>query len=314
MSNEPKSNKKTDAINGSFTLSESPDEKLQGTYEIKKTANKTLPKNTLDKWLKITALLAVIVGIYGFFFQKGMVSAMGMKYSLVNIDIKEIYYYSYLGVLDVFDKVSSLKIVDGYLDFVYLFLMFFVSGSIFYFTIKPSGFILKSVSYFDSNFKVFYEIMIEKWYFFSLAFSAICVVINFIFPIIFKYFFAIVLFFLLLPGLSGHYAGVKYINNLESSDCEVYSPHKTYAVGSNICPILTIKGKSIPGEIVLETSNSYFIKEKNYFLYITKNGENCAFSHYLNTKNVEEKLKFTLDPDIEALCFKKTDIKKENNS
>lgn len=311
MSNEAMNNKKTDTINGSFTLSESPDEKLHGTYEIKKTANKTLPKNTLDRGLKITALLAVIVGIYGFFFQKGMVSAMGMKYSLVNIDIKEIYYYSYLGILGFFDKVVSLSFVDGYLDFLYLGCIFFVSGIIVYFTIKPSGVILKTVSYLDSKFVIFYKAMIRKWYVFSLIFSVVCVVINFIFPIFFKYIFAILLFFLLLPGLSGHSAGMKYIKNLEPSDCEIYSPHKNYAASSKVCPVLTIKGKSIPGEIILETSNSYFIKDKNYFLYITKNGDNCAFSYF---SKGEGEFTLTLDPDIQSLCFKKPDVAKVTNS
>lgn len=311
MSNEAMNNKKTDTINGSFTLSESPDEKLQGTFEVKETANKTLSKNTLDSGLKITALLAVIVGIYGFFFQKGMVSAMGMKYSLVNIDIKEIYYYSYLGILGFFDKVVSLSFVEGSLDFLYLGCIFFVSGIIVYFTIKPTEVILKTVSFLDFKFVAFYKAVTVKWYFFSLIFSTVCVVINFIFPIIFKYFFAIILFFLLLPGLSGHSAGIKYINDLKSSDCEDYSSNKTYSAASKICPVLTIKGRSIPGEIVLETSNSYFIKEKNYFLHITKNGDNCALSYF---SKGEGEFTLNLDPGIQSLCFKKPDVVKAKSS
>jgi presenilin-like A22 family membrane protease len=77
MSNEPKNNKKTDAINGSFTLSESPDEKLQGTFEI---INKSehwfykVIKNifTLKVIAYFLAFFAIFSGVYGFFFQKGM--------------------------------------------------------------------------------------------------------------------------------------------------------------------------------------------------------------------------------------------------
>ena len=127
----------------------------------------------------------------------------------------------------------------------------------------------------------------------------------------FKYIVSSLGIFLLLPGLLGYNDGLKYIAHLKSNDlCEENIKDYTYDRGSKICPMLTIKGQAIWGDVILETSNAFFIRKKDYFLYVTKTGDNCAFSYYENNSEGTEKNegKFTLpvDKEIEALCFKKT--------
>lgn len=133
---------------------------------------------------------------------------------------------------------------------------------------------------------------------------------SLIYQVLIKYVFAIFWIILSIPVVVGYLNGVHHIENLSSKYCEEPVLNKAYDLGVDLCPMLTIKGQKIWGEIVLLTNDAYFIRKENYFAYVTKNGDNCAFSHYSKT---DEKSTFTLDSDIQSLCFKIVDVAKATN-
>lgn len=313
MSKESISNKRTDEkLDGVFVFSESNCNQFKGEFKIFKKHDFKI--FTLDNFIKFMFVLAVLSGMYGFFFQKGMLSKVGMEFSLVNLDLREIYYFSYIGTSFVFGKLLNISADIVWFHAFLCSLLFWVLGLIFCFFIRRKFFV-DNVNKNKKIFKIFSFFRLFRSYFFS---SLSCSLLGFLgyflqlaYLFLLKNMLLIFIALILLPGLVGYSNGMDYMDEMmKKSFCNEPKYQGHYFVGDGICPILVIKGSYIWGDVVLETPDLYYIRREKYFLKVNKKGGECVFSSYLKGKGKE----ISLDPDIQSLCFKKPDVAKATNS
>lgn len=314
---EESKKKGDDFLNGSIALTGGFDKKSHGGFKVERPVNKSVLfgiNKKLEFLLKFIAALAVILGVYGFEYQKGMVEAIGLENIGANYEIKEIYHFAFIGFIGIINRVLSIDSVPNIYHFIFITSLFVGLGFLLYimgrfFKSKESNDNedIKKWSFNDDFLKVMssFKLSIIVW-------SIIGLVMSFVQQSFFK--IIVILFFCIFaaPSYIGYLNGWNDISELKSKPlCKEPILNEVYDSSVKTCPILTLKGHEIWGEIVLLTNDAYFIRKGNYFAYITKNGDNCAFSHY---SKKDEKSTFTLDPDIQSLCFKKPDVAKAKNS
>ena len=325
MSNEAMNNKKTNTINGSFTLSESPDEKFQGEFMVSKSVNKSgffSKYITLSQMLKIIPFVAMYAGVYGFAYQKGMVSEMGLENVDFNYEIKEIYFFAFLGIEKIASNFIKINYVPDLEQIFYMAGLFGLAGLISHFFISKDNLIKNFMRKKDIKFFSLFKMVIESWWISILIWSGIGAIYSFAAQIFLKFSIAIVFFLLLFPGFLGFWNGAGYVKELKTKEdfCVIPEMNKEYEPLTRFCPKLVVKGQSVWSEIVLSTSNAYFLRKKGYFAYVSRKEESCAFSYYLVPSNQEdqgeknEKKALPLDSAIENICFKKPDVAKAKNS
>lgn len=313
MNNESILNKNSDEkIDGSFVLLENQKNEIKGNFKISKKHNFSI--FNLDNFIKFMFVLAVFSGMYGFFFQKGMLSEVGMEFSLVNTDLKSIYYFSYIGAASIFERFLEFSINIKWRYVFYVFLCFFIFGVLFTFFIRNE----EVVNTIKEKKNIFFGCLSIRRCFRSYIFSSFIFSLFGFLIYIFQFFSVfilknIILFFIgiiLLPGLIGHGNGVTYMKKVMGEGfCSQPQYKDSYLIGDGVCPFLVIRGHYIWGDIVLETPDFYYIRRERYFLKVNKKDDNCLFSFYSKGK-----MKVYLDSEVESLCFKKIDVVKAKSS
>ncbi|WP_137169434.1 hypothetical protein [Marinomonas sp. FW-1] len=271
MSNEAMNNKKTDTINGSFTLSESPDEKLQGEFIVSKSVNKIgffSKYITLNLILKIIPILVMYAGVYGFAYQKGMVSEMGLENVDFNYEIKEIYFFAFLGVEKIASNFIKINYIPDLEKIFFMAGMYGLAGFISHFFISKDNLIKNYMRKKDIKFFSLFKMVVESWWISTLIWSGIGAISSFVFQIFLKFSLAIAFFLLLFPGFVGFWNGTDYVEKLKMEEdiCVIPEMNKEYETLTRFCPKLVVKGQALWGEIVLSTSNAYFLRKKAILL------------------------------------------------
>lgn len=253
----------------------------------------------ISNLIQYALFVGILSGIYGFAFQKGMVNEMGLDGFSVSYNIEDMYYFAFLNSLNRIEELTS----DFYFSLIF---------SVFVFIVLSVFFILYFSSKYDKSKEKIKDkgkvkdkngnkIKIPIAIISTLSIS----IISFYMQYHFKILLFIFGFLIFAPGIYGYDSGREYMVEIKSKPlCGTDEDEKK-------CIKITKNGIALTGEMVLETNDAFFIRKKGYFLYITKIGDNCAFSHY---SKKDEKSTFTLDPDIQSLCFKKPDVAKATNS
>ncbi|MFT2097824.1 hypothetical protein ACMUMQ_05640 [Marinomonas sp. 2405UD66-6] len=293
-----------------------PDEKNRtesSSNDYEKIENESKPLKKNEDWLlkifkifkisnliQYTIFIGVLSGIYGFAFQKGMISEMGLGGFSVSYNIEDMYYIAFSVALN---KIEGLKenlfFSLGFAFFIFIILSFLLVSII---LSKHKG--KKEKPKDKNNIGNKCKIFIGLIGAFSIS------VIMFLIQLNFKILLFIFGLLIFAPGLFGYQSGQDYMKEIKSKElCGTDEKSKE-------CVQITKNGLLLTGEIILETNDAFFIRKKDYFLHISKIGANCAFSHYENPKaeKQEKEKQPNLDPEIEAICFNQQVSQKVNDS
>lgn len=317
MSDEPiKKQGTSDVINGSFTLSESPEEKLKGEFIVSKSVNKIdffSKYITLSRMLKIIPIFAMYAGVYGFTYQKGMVSEMGLENVDFNYEIKEIYFFTLLGINQIAKNFTEISFIPDVNQIVSMAGIFCFCGVVIHFSIFKKDLVKKNIKKIKYlKFPLFRKV-IESFWLSGVFGSLVGMFIALISQFFLKFAFAMVFVALLFPGFLGLFNGIGYIKELKAEErpCVIPEANKIYQSSTVFCPKLVIRGQNIWGKIVLSTNSGYFLRKNGYFAYISKNESVCAFSYYgtpvdekIRDNNTDKK-SLPIDPAIKNICYKK---------
>jgi hypothetical protein len=301
---------------------------LMKKFKVSKPVNKSVFFSkyiTLSRILKIIPIFAMYAGVYGFAYQKGMVSEMGLENVDFNYEIKEIYFFAFLGIEKIASNFIKINYVPDLEQIFFMAAVYGLAGLISHFFISKDNLIKNHIRKKDIRFFSLFKMVIESWWISILIWSGIGAISSFVFQIFLKFSLAIVFFLLLFPGFVGFWNGTDYVKKLKTEEdiCVIPEVNKEYEPLTRFCPKLVVKGQSLWSEIVLSTSNAYFLRKKGYFAYVSKKEESCAFSYYGKPVDQEGKVKkvkidgsekLPIDPVIENICFKKPDVEKTTNS
>lgn len=253
----------------------------------------------ISNLIQYTLFIGILSGIYGFAFQKGMVNEMGLDGFSVSYNIEDMYYFAFLNALNRIEELTN----NFYFSLIF---------SIFILIVLSVFFVLYFSSKYDKSkekIKDKDKCKDENGNKIKIPTAIIGTLLTSLFMFYIQYQFKALLFIfgilIFAPGIFGYESGREYMSEIKLKPLCGTDEEKEK------CIKITKNGIALTGEMILETNDAFFIRKKNYFLYITKIGENCVFSHY---SKKDEKSTFTLDPGIQSLCFKKLDVAKATNS
>ncbi|MCV2402936.1 hypothetical protein OFY17_08590 [Marinomonas sp. C2222] len=305
--------KSDEAIKGSFTLSEKDGQKLKGEFENKKISGSYLSiiSKFFELMIKISAFLAIALAVYGFEYQKGMIESIGLDNIDVNYEIKEIYHFAFMGLIEFTSRVINISSIPSILDVLFFTIIFLVLGLVINFHSYYSLFKRKNSSQKEKEPHKWSLSNFFSWLLLSsrlsiIVWGGIGLIVAFAQQSSFKLIALLLFGFFAAPSYVGYINGFNSIEKLKSEPlCNEPEFNREYFQNTNLCSMVTIKGKALWGDIVLFTNDAYFIQKEFYFAYISKNGENCAFSYYpspFNASRKGEKIKLEIDPEIKAIC------------
>ena len=114
--------------------------------------------------------------------------------------------------------------------------------------------------------------------------------------------------FFVLPTLLGYVAGEDFVEKAMKKEFCVSITKELLKKGKlRQCTQVSIKGKTITAKVFLENNDAYFLRRNNAFLYMTKDGNNCIYSIYVNSEDVKDDHFKFVDKEIQGLCNSETE-------
>jgi len=260
-------------------------------------------KFTLNQVIKVFGLITVISGVYGVSYQKGMIIEMGIGNLNGNYDIREIFNSAIFGYMDLYDKISKINILSFAISNWKLIIPFTVIGLIVPIIYNNRKYLIKSTVSIKNNFKSKLFRRMESYWLCTLLGTLIGAIINIVGVFLTVLVFSI-LGALLLPALLGYMSGAAKITSVKGTEvCKSISEEMLDNEYIRQCTQISIKGKTIMGEILLENSSGYFIHHNKSFLYLSKNKDVCIYSKYEESKSIKEVDKFNFDKSqLDEIC------------
>lgn len=257
--------------------------------------------------LQIIGLMAIISGLFGVGYQKGMILTMNLGNLSGNYEIREVFNSAVLGYLHV---LSTLQI-DNYWPIVIKLLTDNIALLL---TLITLGLLVPLIIRHESKIKTYLSNItvtpksIRAKVFKSFIWSPV-IIVSSVYSVLFSFFLAIYMIpilvgFLVIPTLLGYVAGEDYVEKaMVKSFCVPITDEMLESDKLRQCTQVSIKGKTITAKIFLETSDAYFMRRNNAFIYATKNGSNCIYSIYADPKDAKNNDSFKfVDEEILALC------------
>ena len=257
--------------------------------------------------LKLIGLTTIIAGLYGLGYQKGMILTMNLGNLSGNYEIREIFNSAVLGYLHAFSTLQLEKywpvVINSITENKALLFVSIAIGLI------PPLFnkyqtqveiYLSKVSVTPKNVwaKVFKSFIWSPLVIVSGAYGLLlAILLSFYMAIIFTSVFV-------LPILLGYVTGEDYVEKaMEKPFCVPITEEMLKKDKLMQCTQVSIKGKTITAKIFLETSDAYFMRRNNAFIYATKNGSNCIYSIHANSSEAKDSDNFKfLDDEIKQFC------------
>lgn len=127
--------------------------------------------------------------------------------------------------------------------------------------------------------------------------------------------FSFLIFFLLgvaiLPALIGYLSGEANIRSIKGSPvCVGVTKSILKNKYTNQCTQITIKGKRVMGDVLLETGKGYFMHTDKSFLFLSKDKEICIYSKYEKSDVVSAAEDFEFEASqIDDICAALKNVK-----
>ncbi|MDI4669402.1 hypothetical protein MKZ42_09050 [Pseudoalteromonas shioyasakiensis] len=269
-----------------------------------KSEDKKNEKFTIEWFAKLIGLIAIVAGIFGVSFQKGMIMSMNLGNLSGNYEIREVFNSAILGFFFALSRFTDMDFWQLLPKTLWIAIVFLVLGLLACYLFKNEKAVKEKLNRIDfSPTSIRYRILKSYW-FSSIAGGVFGIIITFIGAAAWYLVFTAIAV-LLLPSVMGYLLGAAYIDRkMDNPPCRVLTEKMMEQKLIRQCTQVTIKGKKIMGEIVLENKDAYFIQQNSSFLYITKNGNNCVYSIHSKTKDIENREKFSFDDSsIKQLCL-----------
>lgn len=273
---------------------------------VKKVSEEKYGLITLS--LQVIGVMTVISGLFGVGYQKGMIATMNLGNLSGSYELREVFNSAFLGYLYAYNKLN----LDAYWPVVFNLLressywtvgICIFIGLLIPFVYRNQSLVKNYTSKISIRLKSV-KLGVVK----SFIWSPI-VVITTVYSLILTYltiifFIPIVIALLVLPTLLGYVAGEDFVEKaMEKEFCVAITEELLSKDKLRQCTQVSIKGKTIMGDIFLENNDAYFIRRNSAFLYLTKNGNNCIYSIYADTEDAKNKKDFKfVDKEIQALC------------
>ena len=261
-------------------------------------------KFTIEWFAKLIGLIAIIAGIFGVSFQKGMIMSMNLGNLSGNYELREVFNSAVLGFFFAFNRFADMSFWQLLPKMLWIAIPFLVLGFLASYLFKNEKTVKKKLNIVDFSLAAVKDRILKSYWFSSIAGGVFGVLIAFIGAAAWYLIFTAIAV-LLLPSVMGYLLGAAYIDReMDNPPCRVLSEKMMEQKRIRQCTQVTIKGKKVMGEIVLENKDAYFIQQNSSFLYITKNGDNCVYSIHSETKDIENREKFAFDDSsIKQLCL-----------
>ena len=265
------------------------------------------PKSILNRIAKIIGLIAIISGIFGVSYQKGMIVKMQLGNLNGNYDVREIINSAIFGYLELFDKVSKIHVFDLMsanwgISIVFLLIGLFVP---FLYSKRHN-----LDGYRESTKQRVRDIIdrVASSYIWSPLVGA---VIGFFANLVLSVFFYSMFMLtgvLLLPALLGYLLGASKIDSvMDKPPCTFVTDETLEKKFIRQCTHLKINGIIVKGDILLENSDAYFLHLNESFFYIKKDGKVCISSKFKLREEVKDVKKFEFQKDQSDRFCNETD-------
>lgn len=260
---------------------------------------------TLETFAKLLAILAVISGVFGVSFQKGMNMHMGLNNIMGSYDIYEVYNSAILGYLYMLTPFLKIGFWGILFTFAWLIVVFFLIGLAVALTYKFEKKLTQAKEYFQKVVRdttTAAKGSIVKTTLLSTLAGIAVSIISAVTSVVFFFF----LIAIVLPAVFGVQLGGAYVDKeLKKPPCKPVSVESLKQAFVRQCTQITIGGKELSGEVVLENKEGYFLRLNNAFLFASKDGKRCVYSGYARSEEVKKVgiEKFTFEnSQIESLC------------
>lgn len=278
--------------------------------DIESLANEVNQKEKTDKFLsflKASAVLAVISGVFGASFQKGMILTMGIGNFAGNYDVREIFNSAIIGYLYLYTNFSF----SGLIDWIFNTSILKVALGIVLFGCIVGLFNQHKAKIKNNLANQLTQDNLEKFqrspFLFSTYLLSVYALVLALMPVVIMI-MLLGCFVLILPAYVGFTTGVNFVNEAKKiGSCVTAEKSRTIHGFSHQCGQIVLRGKIFTGEVLLENNFAYFIHHKHAFLYISKDGSTCIYSAYTKIDQNGEKqidtatTKFD-DKEILKLC------------
>ena len=260
-------------------------------------------KSTLTQITKILGLTAIITGIFGVSYQKGMIIQMELGNLNGNYDVREIFNSAIFGYLDFFEKVSKIKILDLMSANWWISAFFVVIGFLLPFLYHNRNNIDEYRDKAKEHIRATLKKIIGSYIWSPLVLATFGVFVNFVAALI-SYSFLMLFGIALLPALLGYVVGTSKIDSvMDKPPCVAISEEASEQKYVRQCTQVKINGIKIRGDILLENNDAYFLHLNESFLYVRKDGTVCASSKFKLSEEIENKETFEFEhSQVDSLC------------
>lgn len=258
---------------------------------------------------KVFAVITLVSGVYGVSYQKGMIMGMGMGNLNGNYDIREIFNSAVFGYIDLFSKAIEINVFDIALANWKVVIPFAIMGVFVPIIINFREKLKKYAEKTKNTIKSSPRYLAGSYFWAPLVGAAVGAVMNIVGAVLSLLVF-FVLSILLLPALIGYISGEAKVQSIKGQlPCDQVSTEILKSKYIRQCTQLTIKGKKIMGEVLLENSEGYFMHLNKAFLYISKSKELCIYSKYEKSEVAEGQKDFQFESSqIDDICLPKSEV------
>ena len=237
---------------------------------------------------KFLSITTAITAAFGFYYQKGLINGMHLGNAQGSYGVKEIFSSALEGYLYIFIKIQSA--IQEY-SIIKIFNVFSTPTMITSLIVTTS--LLVACSLWRRKKRAEPALDILKTTFKKLNNKWTAWVLANIIPQVFLLFIAsitplflglvlMIFSFILVPSALGYEVGKSRANEIDRRPCksfmEISATKKNNQDPLYQCTHLTVKGKALMGEIILENNNGYYMRVNTGFLFATKNGNLCIYS------------------------------------
>jgi len=223
---------------------------------------------------KLIGLVAVIAGIFGVSYQKGMIMKMGFGNLNGNYDIREVFNSAVFGFFDIFDRVNDSGLFE-LLVFNWMIVVIFTILGVFIPVIYNSFESIKRATYsLGKKAKNSFDKILKSYWISPIIGMFLGVILNLL-SFVFSYLFLLAFAIFISPALMGYVLGSSKIESIKGeSRCVQITDdqinHKNYI---DQCPKTVIGGYKFHGEVLLENATGYFIHlDDRAFFYLKFRG------------------------------------------
>lgn len=270
---------------------------------------------TIEWFAKFIAVIAIVSAFFGVSFQKGMIMSMNLGNLSGNYEIREIFNSAILGFLFVFNKLLQPNIAALIKSAIPTICIVTVIGLVASFLFKHQSKLKRLEKFRSFSIESIVKAILGSYLYSALS-GALIAILTLLGTIIFFYIVLIALGGLIMPSIFGYLLGNAYVENSMRNDvCVAIKKEMLEKEHLRQCTQITIKGKNVMGEVMLENKDAYFIRRNNAFLYITKDGENCIYSIFSKSSKVDKVKEFSFaDNGIIDMCVSNQSQNKKKTS